>query len=84
MKNRIKVKGGDAYENEGGSVILKPTKKFKNFKNLSYRYHYRAEDGIKKNVPDLKIKVPLYTMVFEDKTGEILKYLNTPDKHFIQ
>ena len=81
--------GGDG--GDGGSVILEATTRASTLLDLKFNRHYRADRGQHgggsdrhgKNGEDMIISVPLGTLVYDDKTGELLGDMIDDEQHLI-
>ncbi|MGH7913010.1 MAG: GTPase ObgE, partial [Candidatus Dormibacteraceae bacterium] len=77
--------GGDG--GDGGSIILHATPNLTSLHDLNRRRSWRADDGGNgararrsgRRGEDLRIEVPVGTMLFDDGTGELLGDLDAPD-----
>jgi GTP-binding protein len=81
--------GGDG--GDGGSVILVADEHLSSLLDFKYKRHYKAErgeDGRNKDQygaagPDLTLKVPVGTVVYDDETQEFLADLDTNGATFV-
>jgi GTP-binding protein len=81
--------GGDG--GDGGSILIVADVKLASLLDFKYKRHYnaeRGEDGRNKDQygargPDLVLKVPVGTVVFDDATGETLVDLDTAGAEFV-
>lgn len=80
--------GGDG--GKGGDVILVPTTALQTLLDLKYRQHHTADRGGRgggnnrtgRNSPDIRIRVPVGTLVKDAETGELLADLTEEGREF--
>jgi GTP-binding protein len=78
--------GGDG--GNGGNVVLVATNRLRTLLDLRYQQHYHANNGGNgegsnrhgRTAPDVRIMVPVGTVVKEDATGEVLADLTGEDQ----
>ncbi len=81
--------GGDG--GDGGNVIIVVDPRMSSLLDFKYKRHYtanRGEDGRNKDQygaasPDLIVKVPMGTVVYDDATSEVIVDLDAADGRFV-
>ncbi|MDB4964309.1 MAG: GTP-binding protein Obg/CgtA [Myxococcales bacterium] len=81
--------GGDG--GDGGSVLVVVDPNMSSLLDFKYRRHYKAEPGepgrnrdqYGAKAPDLVIKVPLGTVIYDDETGEQIVDLSEKGESFV-
>lgn len=81
--------GGDG--GRGGSVLFVADSQLSTLLDFRYQQHHRAQDGDQgqgaqkngRDAPDLRIRVPLGTLIIDDETGETIADLDKPEAEVV-